>query len=402
MIFEDQRKAIEKLHDWKVGALFMEPGTGKTRVACHLVNSTEADYVIWVGPLGTIRPKDGIDSIIDEINKWGGFDMPVAYVGIESIQGSDRIYCDLLESIGRYKKVFIVVDESFKIKNAESKRTKRLLELGKGVEYKLILNGTPICKNLLDIWSQMEFLSPLILNMTYSQFKNTFCCYTQIKKRIGMSYRVREFITGYENVDYMYSLIRNYVYECDLNMNIEQYYNTYHYDLSDSEKEEYYEIKSLYLSYDFLECRSNNIFFEMTQKMQHSYCCAESKFWAVNSIIKSVNASETIIYCKYIKSHQECSKRYPECLVLSYQKEAMGINLQKYHYTIYFDKIWDLALRIQSGRRTFRTGQEHDCEYWDLTGNVGLESIIDRNISKKISMTEYFKMKSRSELEKEL
>ena len=56
--------------------------------------------------------------------------------------------------------------------------------------------------------------------------------------------------------------------------------------------------------------------------------------------------------------------------VLSYQKESLGLNLQQYNNTIYFDKIWDYALRVQAGRRTYRTGQEYDCHYWDLTGDV--------------------------------
>ena len=96
------------------------------------------------------------------------------------------------------------------------------------------------------------------------------------------------------------------------------------------------------------------------------------------------------------------TKRYPKSMVLSYQKESMGLNLQNLNYTIYFDKIWDLALRIQSGRRTFRTGQEYDCKYYDLTGDVGLEYLIDDNIRKKVSMTEYFKGKTKEQLKEVL
>ena len=69
---------------------------------------------------------------------------------------------------------------------------------------------------------------------------------------------------------------------------------------------------------------------------------------------------------------------------------------------IFFDKIWDYALRMQATRRTFRTGQESDCIYYDMTGNVGLEDMIDSNIEKKISMTEYFKQKTIEEIKTEL
>jgi SNF2 family DNA or RNA helicase len=69
--------------------------------------------------------------------------------------------------------LFLIVDESIKMKNFEAKE-QRMLTLGAMVEYKLILNGTPITKNVMDIWSQIHFLSPLILRMDYAEFKNTF------------------------------------------------------------------------------------------------------------------------------------------------------------------------------------------------------------------------------------
>lgn len=401
-MFSQQESARDKLIRWKVGALFMEAGTGKTRVAVELVNSTDCDFVVWVAPLRTIKTQEGVPSVIDEINKWGGFRAKSAYYGIESIQASSRIYLELLSLVEQYEKVFVVVDESLKIKNADAKRTKRLLELSKKVDYKLVLNGTPLSRNLLDLWSQMEFLSPKILNMSLAQFKNTFCCYTTITKRIGCRSFRKEFITGYENIDYLYSLIRDYVYECDLSLNITQNYYELHYEVGDDEKREYNYMKEKYLDDETLELKNNNIFLEMTQKMQHSYCCTQSKFDVVDKLFEDIPQEKTIIFCKYVSSMDACAKRYPKAMVLSYQKESMGLNLQDFNHTIYFDKIWDLALRIQSGRRTFRTGQEYDCKYYDLTGDVGLEHLIDKNISKKVSMTEYFKGKTKEQLKEVL
>ena len=399
-LLPQQYDAKSHLQEWKVGALFMEPGTGKTRVACELVNDVDdIDLVVWVGPLRTIRTEAGIPSVMDEVAKWGGFRAPAVYYGVESIGGSDRIYLELRQRILDAKKPFVVVDESLKIKNANAKRTKRLLDIGELCEYKLILNGTPLSRNLLDLWSQMEFLSPKILNMSLTKFKNTFCRYTTITKRIGvLKTYSREFITGYENVDYLYSLIRHYVYECDLHLNIRQNYSDWGYTITEDEMEHYEWLKEQFLSDELLEFRNNNIFLEMTNKMQHCYCCSPDKFATVDIILENVPEDETIIFCKYIDSQEACRKRYPMAAVLSYQKESFGLNLQRYHNTIYFDKIWDYALRIQSGRRTFRTGQEYDCKYYDLTGNVKLEGLIDRNIAKKVSMTEYFKGKTKEEL----
>lgn len=41
-------------------------------------------------------------------------------------------------------------------------------------------------------------------------------------------------------------------------------------------------------------------------------------------------------------------------------------------------------------------------DYYELTGDVGLERLIDNNISKKISMSEYLKKITKEELRKEL
>jgi predicted helicase len=66
-LLTQQNKAIDKLHRLKVGALFMEPGTGKTRTAYELVKSVKSDYIFWLTPFQTKQ------NLQDEINKCGGF-----------------------------------------------------------------------------------------------------------------------------------------------------------------------------------------------------------------------------------------------------------------------------------------------------------------------------------------
>ena len=47
-----QELAFEKLSKLKVGALFMEMGTGKTKVALDLIASKKdkVDYILWICP----------------------------------------------------------------------------------------------------------------------------------------------------------------------------------------------------------------------------------------------------------------------------------------------------------------------------------------------------------------
>jgi hypothetical protein len=398
-LLTQQEEAIKKQLPNKVSALFMKMGTGKTRVALELVNSvTDIDLVVWVAPLRTIKPlQNTMPSVIDEVNKWGGFNTECMYVGIETLQSSDRTYLEFYNKIKSAKNPFIIVDESIKIKNHEAKRTKRLFEFGKMAQYKLILNGEPITKDLLDIWAQFQFLDPEILNMNYAEFKNTFCAYTKITKRFNnyKSY-TKEFITGYENIDYLYSLIGEYVYECDLHLNVSQLFETATYNLSKEEKKDYNFIKTEYLDNEKLIYLNNNIFLELTQKMQHGYCVSDEKFNAVRDWI--VDESKTIIFCKYIRSVEACRKIFPNATVLNYKNGSLGLNLQDMPYTVYFDQTFDWGDVIQSQHRNYRVGQEKDCRYLRLIGDVGLESLIYQNNQKKIGISEYLKKVSRKQL----
>lgn len=393
-LLNQQQEAINKLHRLKVGALFMEPGTGKTFTAYQLVKNLDVENIIWFTPFQTK------ENLLSEINKCGGLNN-LHIIGIESIQNSDRIYLQLIKLVNQGK-CAIVVDESLKIKNYEAKRTKRLLEFSKYVEYKLVLNGTPITRNLLDIWSQFEFLSPKILQMSMAEFKNTFCEWVRITKRLNGKTSTNEFISKYHNVDYLYSLINPYVFECDLQLTIEQQHIDYKYTLTEDDREQYNEYKIKYLDDEKMKMMNNNIFLEMTQKMQHNYCCTEDKFKVLDNIIKDIDINKTIIYTKYIISREALQKKYPNLQILTYGKHSIGLNLQQYNTTIYFDKTFDYSQMTQSKFRTYRTGQNDNCKYISMTGDVGLEKMIADNINKKQSLLEYFKQTGINQIKKEL
>lgn len=402
-LLPQQLEATTKINHNKVGALFMEMGTGKTRVAVELINSINEpiDLVVWIGPLRSIKPPSNVSGVIEEIDKWGGFNAQhVEYIGIETLQSSDRQYLQLYHKIRTSWRCVIVIDESIKIKNAGAKRTQRMLELSNMAEYRYILNGEPITRDLLDLWSQMQFLSPLILNMDIAEFKDTFCKYTTITKTSGWHWATytKSFITGYENIDYLYSLIGEYIFECDLNLNIERLFEDVAYTLDEESKAEYQLLKTKYLDDKMLLMKNNNIFLELTMKMQHIYCCTESKFVSLNLWLEDKEQDKVVIFCKYIASATECRVRYPKALVLSYQANAFSLNLQHLPYMVMFDKTFDWGLRRQALARNFRTGSIQGVRCLDLTGDVGLEKLINENNKKKLSMAEYFKSISREQL----
>ena len=242
----NQEKAFAKLSRLKVGALFMEMGTGKTKVALDLIASkrSKVDYVLWICPCSLK------DEIASERNKWQP-NLQLEIIGCESIGASDRIYLELLGKVKSHK-TFIIVDESLKIKNIWAKRTKRIITLGDNATYKLVLNGTPISKNILDLWTQMEFLSPKILNMSYNEFKNTYCEYYQKGKLKGM-------VKRQHNIPHLIAKIKPYIFDCELDIDTRKERHQIDYTVFDMQDYEYYKMNMLSL-YDDGEDLNFNAF----------------------------------------------------------------------------------------------------------------------------------------------
>lgn len=372
----------------------MRPGTGKTLTAVTLVNSTDVPEVIWFTPF---RTKDSLQT---ELAK-SGLVKNCQVIGIETLSASDREYLRLFNFVQTHD-CFVVVDESLKIKNNDAKRTQRIIEIGKYAKYKLVLNGTPISRNILDIWSQMEFLSPLILKMDFAEFKNTFVKWTKVTKWVKGRQASKEVINEFCNIDYLYSIIYPYVYESDLFIQVKKHYNEVSYKVTEEEMEEYQELKRRYLDNEMLQFLNNNIFIEMTQKMQHLYCISPNKLEKLDALLKGLDQSKVLIYCKFIKSRETLQALYPLVAVMSYGMHSFGLNLQDKHITIYFDKTFDYAQRLQSEQRTYRTGQMNDCIYYDMTSDTGLDILVNDNIRKKQNMDEYFRAAKLEELIKVL
>lgn len=378
----DQKRAIAKLKQLKVGALFMEPGTGKTRTALELIKSSVADYVLFMVPYRTKQ------NLLDEINKWGGLDQPYEIAGIQSISASDKLYTHLINRLRSANKPFMVVDEGLLIKNDGAIRTERIIQLGKLCYYRLILNGTPISKNILDLWAQMEFLSPKILNMPLEVFKNKFLEYSVSTSPTS----TREKIIATHNVDYLYSLIEPYVFEAKLKLDINNNEHDASYYIVD--KDSYNNTKHSLLSSIF---GMNGIeFLAVTQKMQQSYSLDPGHIEKLQSLLKNIKG-KTIIFVKYIRTQAELTAKFPNCLVLTYGKGSLGLNLQKYTNIIFYDKTWDYAQIEQAKRRIFRYGQKHNVNYYMMTGDVGLEQLINNNVKRKNHLLDVFKKASDKE-----
>ena len=164
--------ASDKLSKLKAGALFMRMGARKTKMALDLIKNKQDDFdtVVWIASASFLG-WDGYTKAIDE--NLEGLTKEICFFSIESISCSDIRYLQLYALAERYR-VFCVVDESITIKNTEAGRTKRLLLMRNMFDYRLILSSLPLTQGLVDLYSQIEFMHPSVLNMSETQFLNTY------------------------------------------------------------------------------------------------------------------------------------------------------------------------------------------------------------------------------------
>lgn len=368
----------------------MEMGTGKTKVALDLINSkiNKVDYVLWICPYSI---KSEIEK---ERLKWHP-NLVVDIVGIETISQSDKTYLRVLDLVQNHK-TFIVVDESLKIKNKETKRTQRIINLGKFATFKLILNGTPLSKNVLDLYTQMNFLSPKILNMSFNQFKNQYCEYYirgRLKNRVKKQY----------NIEHLISLIRPYIFDSELDLGKQKEYISVNYEIENIE--EYNDIKYSFFNFD------NDInFFALTTSLQKYYCTSNTKKEIVNKLVNKIEG-QVIVFVKYLDSIPSSSEKITgdikeservdiierfknnefKTLYITYGCGAFGLNLQFCKNIIFADHTFDYSQRIQAEARIFRIGQLNNVTYYDVNCNCGLDRLIRGCLDKKVKLLDEVK-----------
>jgi len=167
--------------------LFMEMGTGKTKVAIDwaAAESIRIDErapkmrALVTCPLSVVGvwPKE-----IDKHDPFADND----FMGVEwriihyDIIWKPHVYDELVEWLCEVppEQRIIICDESHKIKTHSARRSKAMHRLGHYTEKKVIASGTPVTnKRLLDLFSQFKFLRESIFGTHFSHFKRMVAVY---------------------------------------------------------------------------------------------------------------------------------------------------------------------------------------------------------------------------------
>jgi len=273
--YAHQEEALQKSHNKKNFAYFMEMGCGKSKVLIDniywLWQQKEIDTAIVVAPKGVymnwknneipIHLPDDIDADIylwkasstknekkklsEGVTKRDKF--RILLMNVESFVTKKAPV--FLESFTHRSEFLLAIDESTTIKNVKAKRTKAIMKFGETAKYKRILTGSPITQSPLDLYSQCAFLSKSLLGYdSYWSFQGRFAIIKQ--QRMGsMSFNQ---VVGYKNLEELTQKLKFFAHRTTKKEALDlpdKIYTTRQVDLTSTQIDQYISMKKTSVIY---------------------------------------------------------------------------------------------------------------------------------------------------------
>lgn len=347
--------------------------------------------------------------------------LKVAVINYESTW-RDGIFEALLE----WKPDMIIADESQRIKTHDAAQSKAMHRLGDVAKYKLILSGTPVQNNAIDIFSQYRFLDPNVFGLNFYAFRNRYA----IMGGFG-----NKQIIGYKDLDKLIKKEHSIAYRVTKEEALdlpEQTFLTRYIQLEGKEKQLYNQIKRdsfaelesggqitaptvltkllrlQQFTGGFIQADGNSkpelVFkgkLNALEDILDDYVIDAGKklvvfcrFRAEIDLIQKLLEKKKIRYCSIygdikIDDRGDIVKDFqnnPETLVFLAQIDTagLGITLTAADTCVYYSVNFNYAAYSQSLARIHRIGQRNTCTYIHLV----VEKTIDETVLKALAKKE--------------
>lgn len=426
-LYPHQVTAVEKLKRVKVGALYMEQGTGKTRTTLELIklrlDAGKINNVIWLCPCSV---KQNLKN--DIVYHCGECPDIITICGIETLSTSVK-WISKIRSMSD-EKTYLIVDESTLVKNHKALRTQHITAIAERCKYKLILNGTPITKFEADLYAQWYILDPRMLG--YKSF------YSFAANHIEYDPDVPDKIVKCLNTEYLTKKISPFTYQvlkkdC-LRLPYKSYY-TRHCVMTEKQEINYSDVFNtlmndvdemqpftVYKLFNYLQevISGRQVHFKKSGiYMTNLFDSPEKnpRIIALLDLLKELGDQKVIIFCKYTSEISDiCSilgdkaVRFDGSISLKKRVENIekfkgdaqyfvankvcagyGLNLQFCNNIIFYSNDWSFATRSQAEDRVHRIGQEHEVKIYDICAEYTLDVRILDCLSNKENLVNRFK-----------
>lgn len=219
--FDHQKTALALCLQRPNFALFMEMGTGKTKVILDLLGYHMPKTRVCARPTLIVAPVSVIfnwkrEAAIHQpdlkvVVLEGGTEKKAALLDEHRRAGTDVFVINyesawrMVDELAAVKWSTVVLDESTKIKHRATKQARGLFKIAAQAERRYILTGTPAPNNPLELYNQIRFLDPTVFGTSFYGFRDryavmggfqghtvlTYKNLEELAKKIdGISYRV--------------------------------------------------------------------------------------------------------------------------------------------------------------------------------------------------------------------
>jgi len=457
--YEHQREAFEGSAEQENYALLMDMGTGKTKVCidtiahsfenkkvdlaiivapkgvianwigeikAHLPERIETDTVLWKPNLTKAKRKELVD-LYKENDK-----LKFLLMNIEAFSTKKGV--DVAEFFVKKFKVFMAVDESTTIKNRQAKRTKSICNVGRGAVMRRILTGSPVTKSPMDLYSQMDFLSPKILGFkSYYAFQGRYA----VVQRRTMGAHSFNNIVGFQRLDELTKTLDGHSFrvrkeDClDLP---DKVYMKREVELTTEQRDAYVQMKNLALArLDSGDLSTTQNVLTQIMRLQQICLGSLTDDDGVVHPLKSNRKQELMSICEEVQGkaiiwatwtqdirsiaealrdrfsvqavatlHGETPDSERQQIVETFQDRqselrfivghpktgGYGLTLTAANTVIYYSNSYDLELRLQSEDRAHRIGQENKVTYIDLISPKTIDAKIVTALRNKIKIAD--------------
>ena len=201
--YAHQMTALQESCEAEYYALFMDMGTGKSKVAIdtigYLYSQQKINAALIIAPKGVYDnwvkgeiPTHLWDAVPRSVVRWTPSTskkyqeelrelikepfagMKIFVMNVEAFSTARGTKAGALFLQNNPNNI-VIIDESTTIKNRKALRTKNILQLRKFSKYRRILTGSPVTKSPMDLFSQCMFLSEKALgHKSYYSYQNRY------------------------------------------------------------------------------------------------------------------------------------------------------------------------------------------------------------------------------------
>lgn len=208
-LYQTQIQALNKVIGQNGTVLYMDAGTGKTRVYIDAINTLfeQQGFTHWL----FIAPKDLINQIKNEFKQYsvssfdGSGGLIVNFVNSEKFSQKNGKYLNDAVDFLAKGKAGIIFDECHSFKNKGTNITDNMMLLRNYAEKKIIGSGSVISKSVLDLYNQLRFLGEKTIPDSQEYFCNKYIV-------LGKDDRV----VGYRDLKGLAELVSPFVFRCNL------------------------------------------------------------------------------------------------------------------------------------------------------------------------------------------